>query len=214
MQLCVSDTGLPGTPRFGSRATEIWVKGIGGRGAENQLGGPWGRRPCSRRSTTPQTPLATRPVSTCPCGPLVDSHQPLRLSGRASASVFSDSGVARTWAGGGQAAQCAGSFPGVPRLGRPSRALRHFVTCPCGPGTCSPLTSGRRNNGDQAHLCLWEPLPVSQACGHFSPKSCRPMRKQRVRVGPCTSPGFGAQTAPPRCPLSLSIVATQGPALC
>lgn len=116
--------------------------------------------------------------------------------------MFSDSGVARTWAGGGQAAQCAGSFPGVPRLGRPSWALGHFVACPCGPGTCSPLTLGPRNNGNHARLCLWEPLPVSQACGHFSPKSCRPMRKQRVRVGPCTSPGFGAQTAPPRCPLS------------
>ena len=49
-----------------------------------------------------------------PLGLFIDSNPATRLSGRASVFVFVHSGVTRTWAGGGQAAQHAGSFPGCP----------------------------------------------------------------------------------------------------
>lgn len=89
-----------------------------------------------------------------------------------------------------------GPSRGVPRPGRPCWALGRVATCPCGSGTCSPLTSGRRNSGNQAHRLPQGDPHCGSGLGHFSPKSCRPMRKQRVRVGACTSREFGAQAHP------------------
>ena len=201
--VCVSDTGLPGTPPCGSRATEIWVKGTGQRGEENQLGACGEGDPAA----TPRPPCrhhwATCSVSTCPLGPFIDSHPATRTEWQGLCVCVFSLGCHQDVGGRGAGRSVCRVLPGV-SLGLEGRAglcLGHVATCSCGPGTCSPLTSGRRNSGNQAHLCRGVSLTVSQAWGHFSPKSCRPMRKQRVRVGPCTSPGFRAQAAPARRPL-------------
>lgn len=88
----------------------------GSRGQEGEVGrtglGPAGkdtlRPPLGHPADT------TGPHVLRPHGPFIDSNPATRLSGRASVFVFSHSGVTRTWAGGGQAAQHAGSFPGCP----------------------------------------------------------------------------------------------------